>query len=500
VTKSLTARRIRLQEEKSSAPPPRIDIYQLLRTLRVPSCHGAPPTRIRAPMRKTLTTAAISLVLTMAVPGKVHSQDFFTRFILDPNTASTTPGNANSNSGYIWQGFEHEWNRRILGFFRTPHRISKLGSEILDEAHELTLRGELTSTATLRMQQSTGVDGDWMAPVIHYEVFHSHGVEVRRGSLEIEFTDDTEASGTHGNALSQLNGTFEFLAPSNLSEGASTQALLHGFSLQTLCTEGPTGLADCNSNGIWPYRIKIEVESCTRKSVDLVAGETLIRCGYRIETGRAWTPRKGGLPPFEVKPLNRKTRYTFKVGVQIISGDSHQFFAFPLELGTMHARARPGVPGKSVPFSAVGAGENRYHSASVGLRSLEYDFRQRQTPLGSDSMQDMGRYLSGIGTSVLPEAYDPQTGEITFSIAAFTHVPGTVKNASLKVSTGLTLLQFAAKDAVSAPLKSEGLICVDSSPQAPAFSRWEKCGTLLQQVGGSRDTVVIPIEVRKSLR
>jgi hypothetical protein len=112
----------------------------------------------------------------------------------------------------------------------------------------------------------------------------------------------------------------------------------------------------------------------------------------------------------------------------------------------------------------------------------------------------MGRYLSGIGTSVLPEAYDPQTGEITFSIAAFTHVPGTVKNASLKVSTGLTLLQFAAKDAVSAPLKSEGLICVDSSPQAPAFSRWEKCGTLLQQVGGSRDTVVIPIEVRKSLR
>ena len=451
-------------------------------------------------MQRCLVVTSVLLALATIKTAKAEPGNITYRFTPDQKTADASIANTNAHSGYIWQGFEHEWNRRVMGVFRTPHRISKLGSEILDEDHQLNLDGELTSKATLRMQQSTGVDGDWMEPVLHYQTFHSAGVEARRGHLEVEFADNTEALGKTGNALSSLEGSFTFRTASELSENASTQALIHGFSLETRCIEGAGPDAACNSNGIWPYRFKIELSTCTRRFESLGSGNTWVRCGFQIEIGRAWTPRKGGLPPFEIKPLNRKTHYHLKVGLQILSGEPHQFAASTLDLGATYKSAHPRGPGKTLLFATTQHGDTRYQSATLGIRSLEYDFRPHQPLIGQTQAQDMGRYLSGIGTSVLPETYYPEGSSLDFQVSEFTHVPGTVKDADLTVSTGLTFLQFASESAVSEPLMNRGLLCVNSSPQAPAFSRWEKCGEILGESGASRDTAELPIELRRSLR
>ncbi len=93
-----------------------------------------------------------------------------------------------------------------------------------------------------------------------------------------------------------------------------------------------------------------------------------------------------------------------------------------------------------------------------------------------------GRYLSGVGFAVIPERSDPSTGSFYFTLRSGTHRPRTVRSASLSVQADLTLLQFAKQESVRAWNSQDvGLICHDSSAQAPNFSRWTECERIFEE-------------------
>src|SRR5690349_5989001 len=68
------------------------------------------------------------------------------------------------NDVWLWQGFEHFWERTFLGF-AIPHRLSKLASYI-----EPTTEPAIDAAPTFSMAQSTGVDGNAMRPRGYYSV------------------------------------------------------------------------------------------------------------------------------------------------------------------------------------------------------------------------------------------------------------------------------------------------------------------------------------------
>lgn len=248
------------------------------------------------------------------------------------------------NAGYIWQGFQHTWNRKVLGFFRTPHRFINLSSQILKEHHSFdqkSLNFEHESQSDLF--QSTGVDGDWMRPVMHYGIFHYQvnlGVQILSGP------------------------------PSN-------------FSAQ---------------------RIRYE--------------------GHKLN-------------PRDRDPLQR-----------------------------------------SIPGRIAGSGNNQYPSAMIGFREGGFEFQEK----GKHSEWSKGRYLSGVGLSVTADSYDTATGVFDFTLLSGFTLPITVKNAWLKVSSELTLLQFANREPQQVlNAQEEGLICINSTDEAPLFSRWKKCEKIAPQ-------------------
>jgi hypothetical protein len=319
-----------------------------------------------------LLTASIVRADSLGLPTASSPSRKGVSFELDPQTSTGQFGSLNENSGYLWQGFEHDWKRRVFGVFRTPHRISQLISRILDELHEFDpVAFRIAHQARTDMSQSTGVDGDWMRPSIHYGIFHRPDIEVKRGVLRVEFTDDTESSGKGGNALSIVHGPFSFTSTTwQIFENHRTEVLLQGFSMKTECIAGEQGPESCNSNGIWPYRFKVELTDCQREIRSLSTGEAHHDCGYHIEIGRAWTPNRGGLPPFETKPLNRFGKFEFEIGVQTLSGQVQTLDSRHQFVSLTGMRSLPRSREHELRTVMVGSDAGKYPSALVGVRGV----------------------------------------------------------------------------------------------------------------------------------
>ena len=424
-----------------------------------------------------LTLPLITSALHNAASARSAATPHTASFELDAMHETVDPFDLNDTSGYIWQGFQHNWNRRAFGLFKTPHRLSQLSSRILNESHYFDRNSlRIDHQARTDMFQSTGVDGDWMRPEIHYGIFRSSELEVRRGTLRVEFTDDLDES---LNAKSVIRGKFQFKSRGWLRmSDPATEAILHGFSLKSKCIEPDENSNTCNSNGIWPYLLKVGLSGCSRTQSEPLAAEATFTCGYIIEIGRAWTPRKGGLPPFEIKPLNPRTHFRFDIGVQILSAPdaSLKVSRFGYTFSNLNPRSSR-KENREIPLSTVGAGQDKYPSAMVGIREFGFMLESKKT----GESWSMGRYLSGVGISVTTDAYDPATGEFNFTIKNGVEIPGTVKNANLDVHAELSLLQFGKDQSDKVVNASEqGLICIDSSDQAPWFSRWKKCDRITE--------------------
>ena len=320
----------------------------------------------------------------------------------------------------IWRGFEHRWLRRVLGF-STPHRISKLAS-FVDEA------------PAFNFAQAAGVDGNFMRPVGHYGVVQADDLLSRFETIKLSFSD--QVTGDPPMATSEVHQRIKL--PDRPSKTASwpVLALLNGFAIRSRCVDAhQPEECPCNSNGFWPVELDFE----TRLVDDDVE--------VRVSLHRAWTPMLGGLPPFEIKPLNHRLDYEVEVHVALLCGPTLNE-AKPLELrettSAQRAEAATGAS-TSAPLGLTRWGFTMPHHTDRGPR------------------KHRGRYLDQLAFWL------GQAGET--ALQAQIHAPRTV------VPTAVSLrLDALTSDGCQMEIGSvEGKLCFNSTPQAPWFSRWQGC-------------------------
>lgn len=378
-------------------------------------------------------------------------------------TALAGPGEqpVDAHTALLWTGFEHRWQRRVIGMWAVPHRVSEFDSRVVDERHWHD--GEaLTSEFTVRMAQSTGVDGDWMRPTAWFTRVYSPDLQVHRGSLRFETVDhlvDLPAP----RAFSRLHRFVSLDAP--LREDQVAVALVAGVTFRSRCADRRDA---CNSDGIWPYRFLVALAPCHARADGLV-------CPAMVEVGRAWTPNRGGLPGFGVKPLNQRMvldtelHYVVLIGPRETLGWRTAVFESTLPSTRRIVQQEQVVTGQVPGLSA-------FRVAAVGLSSFGFQF----FPTGKRTkLQHRGRYLQGWGMRVRALGLDPTTETVSVGHEGGIRLPRTVRQSGVGFELGITTVLLGHPEARAELMPvAEGTLCADSEG-APFFSTWRRCGRLM---------------------
>ncbi len=378
---------------------------------------------------------------------------------------------------FLWQGFEHTWERRVLGAWSVPHRVSLLDNRIVDESHTQTEDG-VVSEASFRFAQSTGVDGDLMHPRGYWARVSSPDLQVVRGTARLDFSDFTE-DGPAPKAFRRFHELVVVDLPEG-SEAVHAVALLQGIGLQARCLDGAEA---CNSDGLWPYRFLAELGNCRE------VGEQLL-CPLTIELGRAWTPGRGGVKFIEEKPLSQRMSLDLQVDYVVLMGPAETFSSTPfLFENALATNRRIYFDEQSALVPAHGMG--RFGQATVGVHSMGFLFsptRRRR------AAAHRGRYIGGLGLRLSPGAYDPATGVLEVAHSGGIFMPRTVASTGVTMELGMTVLQLGHPEAeVVGGGVAEGVLCSDSHPKAPFFSAWNKCDKLAGEDVDVRDQVNIEV-------
>lgn len=359
--------------------------------------------------------------------------------------------------GFVWQGFEHEWLRTVLGF-AVPHRVSRLASFLDGEL--LTSAAPPTGTAQFHFGQDTGVDGNYMRPLGHYSALGG-AVSVHRATLELEWSDDA-SGGEYPKAQSKRTALLEQpLAGITVAGGAPEVGtmVLAGLSLVTSCDDAKQPVGEpCNSDGMWPYRMSFAIGDCTMTA-------TSLQCPLEVEINRAWTPNKGGLPPLEEKPFNDKLDFHVTIHYATWLGRKVDFVVATTLLtasGMGHdndpkggARTLMGAPG--------------FAAATVGISRLGFLLGAADSAAKSNHL---GRYIGALRFFAVPGAYRSATGELDVVWGTQVWLPDTVENATVDYELGVRLLSTRGEAAAAKTV--EGRLCSDSK-NAPFFSTWQRC-------------------------
>lgn len=385
--------------------------------------------------------------------------------------AADPRGPPTSTTVLVWQGFRHYWEREAAFGFHLPHRVSRFESRVHDERHE-RVDGALRTSARYTFAQSTGVDGDHMRPEGHLARVSSPDLHVHTGTLRVSAADAL-APGPVPKAFQRFDEVVRVQLPHTPGPYTVTP-VLQGLAFRSACLDGPD---DCNSDGIWPYRFRVELAPCE------VAADAIL-CPATLEVGRAWTPGRGGVRPFAVKPLNRRMELEVEVSWAVLVGPADallaQRFLFENALPSTDAihlapqtATLPGLPPGLT-------------AATVGLTSLGFEF----VPTGrSASLQQRGRYIGGWNARVGTGALRADAGELDIVHEGGIWLPRTVRNTGVSLEVGMVVLGLTHPEAeVREGIEARGELCSDSDG-APAFSRWRKCRTLIGEPTRSAQTV-----------
>ena len=378
------------------------------------------------------------------------------------------------HSLYIWQGFEHEWQRFVVlrNGGRVPHRISKLHNYIQQPEDN-------TSHATFHFAQGTGVDGNYMKPKGNYSVIESESITSLSGDILLQWTDEiTNSSAPVAN--NKIRDVISIpLNAINTNDTVDTNndtltMILQGIQLDLSCDDTLQPESNpCNSNGMWPYIFNIAINQCEKT-------EEHYHCNLDVDIYRAWTPNKGGfqLPPLfeEVKPLNHRLDYTLRVHFSVISAPLTVFSpqtnddVFTSE--DIHQRRNQSTTLEThSPQTHLSQSTHAIRSFGFGLSDPEL-LEQHWQVLGSDISQQ-GRYIGKLSNLISSHAQIDQSSQATISQSLW--APITVVNATSHVSMGTRSLFFADNVIISDTQLAKGKLCINSTDQAPAFSRWSMC-------------------------
>jgi len=368
------------------------------------------------------------------------------------------PGDASDHAALLWQGFQHDWLRKVLGAWSVPHRVSLIENRIGEVTHALTAEG-LVSEGAFHFAQSTGVDGDYMHPEGYLARVYAPDLHVERGSVAFKFADQT-ADARVPKAFRRFNHLIAVDAPVEVA--SHSVALFQGFSVRSRCLDE----ADvCNSDGLWPYRFLIELGTCE-------AVEDLTVCPLNVEIGRAWTPNRGGVKVIEEKRVSERMSLDIDVHYVVLTGPADTLSSkralFENALPSNHRMifAEQVVP---VPTGTSQMSDPR---GAVGVSSFGFQFY----PTGYErDLLHRGRYVGGWALRLRMDGLDVERGVANIGHSGGIFLPKTVTSTGVSVELGMTVLQLGHPDARVTPGQEvAGLICSDSHG-APFFSRWKRC-------------------------
>ncbi len=366
----------------------------------------------------------------------------------------------------FWRGFDHRWLRSVVGFL-VPHRISKLETRIASEAHSGTGAG-WSASAVAEVGQDTGVDGNFMKPVVHVGGFSSPHVFVERGSVRFQFTDDGNGS-AFPQARSDLHDAIAVdLRRGSLGGGRADEVALvmTGIDLKSVCDDRlQPANQPCNSNGMWPFDIGFSLGACEG------TGQART-CPVDARIHRAWTPNRGGISALAEKPFDDRLTFDLVVHYAVVAGPRaalHVVRDRVVQAGEGHDAAR----GPTTVRTAGQAGAT-HPRATVAITGI--GFRIERLPTQTEAkFGHLGRYIGALQFGVEDQGYDPATGLLSWSHFAQVSLPDTVENAAIHHTVEVAVLQLGADAVVARPRAGTGAIC-QNSDGAPFFSTWTECG------------------------
>ncbi|OUS07948.1 hypothetical protein A9Q81_00960 [Gammaproteobacteria bacterium 42_54_T18] len=408
---------------------------------------------------------------------------------------------------YIWQGFEHEWQRFVAlrNAGRVPHRISKLHNYIQQPE-------DSSSHASFHFAQGTGVDGNYMNPKGNYSTIESESINSLSGNVLLQWTDEITDSSTPvaNNKIHDIisipldvihtpSSHTDFNIDTDVNNNALT-VILQGIQLDLSCNNDLQPESNpCNSNGMWPYIFNIAIDQCE-------ATETHYNCDLNVDIYRAWTPNKGGfqLPPLfeEIKPLNHRLDYTLRVHFSAISAPPTTFSPQTNDdiftSKDIHQRRNQNTTLETYsPQVNLTQSTHAIRSFGFALSNPEL-LEQHWQVLGSDTSQQ-GRYIGKLSNLISSHKQFNQNSQATISQSLW--APITVVNATSHTSIGTRSLFFADNVFISETQTAKGKLCINSTEQAPAFSRWSMCnykGWLARIIYGGKQqlshAVTLPLQ------
>ncbi len=371
---------------------------------------------------------------------------------------------------HLWQGFAHEWLREVAGF-RLPHRISRLSNHI-DDARD--------DGAHLHAAMAPGVDGNFMRPEGFASVVDAPRLDVHRAEARFALTD-TIVDHPRPHAETDATQRIRVSLP-GLSDDEEAIALLRGFAFASSCDprKQPPELP-CNSNGLWPYRFGLRIDTPKR-------AHDALEVPISLTVHRGWTPTRGGVPVLEEKPLNRCLDFSVRVFVTVLRGPRALLHGTRGKRMEQEAQARSArVPSRAEALTGLPG----YPNAIVGLHGFAFEL----DPLGErGAMADRGRYLSGLCFVAKPGRYHEKTGTLAVRHEAQVYLPRTVLPARARYETEATLVQLGPGATATPRVRATARICSPSRPEAPFFSKWDRCEC--DGLGPARTSDIAPFERR----
>jgi hypothetical protein len=258
---------------------------------------------------------------------------------------------ATSQTTHIWQGFHHEWQRKVVDF-ETPHRFGSFRNWLVGDAFSVEF--------------TTGVNGDFAFPETHFASAQvDAGYQAETG--QISFTLEDELVKANNTALVQ----HAQVAPAG-------DLLLQGVAIEMKCIQPGV----CNSNAVWPTKLMISL-----------CGNGQAPCEVRFELGRGYTPAHGG-----GKPLN--TRMQYNVTLQWLRVSDTKGKAVVSQFSRNSSIHDKNVASKASIKAGPGI---------LGLRGFGFDMVE------SRKHNDLGRYLEGLDFSVFEWSYQEHEHQFQWS-------------------------------------------------------------------------------------
>jgi hypothetical protein len=211
-----------------------------------------------------------------------------------------------TENAYLWQGFNHKWERAIFNFL-TPHRIGSLGNRIMSENFN-----EMNSSAQIEFTFTPGINGDYAFPSTNFSIIHSHeqsDTKFSHSKIFLNFTDQAEGN--------PPVASMRFLQNVSLPtyDYEQIESVINGFDLKMKCLD-----EKCNSNGIWPTKFFIDVSNCYQMNEEYI-------CLFEFILERGWTPDNG-----TGKAFNYKMSYSVQVNILCIHSNPSNLAVFSDEI------------------------------------------------------------------------------------------------------------------------------------------------------------------------